>query len=327
MSKTKPPAVKKGGTIGIVAPASKPSPEATAIGVERLQRMGFRVVLGKCVKNTFRHGYLSATDQERADELNGMFRDDRIDAIIAARGGYGCLRILPMLDYDLIKTHPKIFMGMSDIVSALLAIYKKTGLITFHGPWVLSPTMTHYTQQVLFSALTSTDPIGEIKSPEEGPFIQTIRAGKVTAELTGGNLDLIIHTLGTEYEIEMNNKLFFFEAASHRVWELDRFLTHLELAGKLRSVVGVVAGPMKLVDPVERANQELSVASLEKPDFSLSSSVEEVLQERISRLSVPAIYGVCCGHTENQVVLPIGVDATLDADKGRLSIDEAAVSK
>ena len=169
INKIKPPALKLGGTIGIAAPASKPSPAAIALGAERLRKMGFKVVLGDCVKRTLRQGYLAAPDEERAKESNGMFADEKIDGIICARGGYGCLRLLPLLDYDLIREHPKIFMGMSDIVSALLAIHKKTGLVTFHGPWAMAPVMTRYTQDELFRALTSTEPLAKVPSPEKGP--------------------------------------------------------------------------------------------------------------------------------------------------------------
>jgi muramoyltetrapeptide carboxypeptidase len=325
INKIKPPALKLGGTIGIAAPASKPSPSAIALGVERLKKMGFKVVLGDCVRKTSRQGYLAAPDEERAKELNGMFADEEIDGIICARGGYGCLRLLPQLDYDLIRKHPKIFMGMSDIVSVLLAIHKKTGLVTFHGPWALAPVMTKYTQDELFRALTSIEPLGKVPSPTEGPFVQTIREGKAEGELNGGNLDLVIATIGTEYEIDLKGKLFFFEAASHRVWEIDRFLTHLSLAGKLETAAGFIAGPMKAVEPHERATQELALGSIEAPDFSFSGSVEEVLQERLSRFAVPSIYGISCGHTENQTVLPIGVRATLDGTERSLWITEPAL--
>ena len=314
-----------GGTIGIVAPASKPSPTAIAMGVERLKKMGFNVVLGDCVKKTLRRGYLAASDEERARELNDMFANEKIDGILCARGGYGCLRILPLLDYDSIRDHPKILMGMSDIVSALLAIYKKTGLVTFHGPWVLAPVMTKYTQDELLRALTSTDPMGKVPSPAEGPFIQTIREGKAEGQLMGGNLDLVAASLGTEYEIDLKGKLFFFEAASHRVWEIDRHLTHLSLAGKLGTAAGFIAGPMKAVEPHERAAQELSLGLTEPPDFSFSSSVEEMLHERLSQFAVPSIYGICCGHTENQTVLPIGVRASLNSTEGALTITETAL--
>jgi len=329
MNKIKPPALSKGGMIGVPAPASKPSPNAIAMGVERLRRLGFKVVLGKCSKTTLREGYLAASDKERADELNGMFADENIDAIICACGGYGCPRLLEYLDYDLIRSHPKIFVGMSDIVSALLAIHKMTGLVTFHGPGVLSITMTPYTEEALVRTLTSTEPIGEVRNPSHGPEIQIISPGKAEGELIGGNLDLVIGTLATKYEIETKGKIFFFEASGHRAWEIDRFLTHLELSNKLKSAVGFVAGTFRNCDPAQRAAMELAVGGFGagRPDFSFSSTVEEVLQERLARLSLPAIYGLCCGHTEDQTVLPIGVNAILDATEGKLQIVEPALSR
>jgi len=329
MSKIKPPVLEKGGTIGVPAPASKPSPAGIAVGTERLKKLGFKVVLGKCSRRTLREGYLAASDMERADELNGMFRDENIHAIICAGGGYGCLRIVEHLDYDLIRDHPKIFMGMSDIVTALLAINKMTGLVTFHGPGVLSSAMSHYTEQSIVRSLTSTDPIGEVRNPPHGPQIETICPGRVEGELTGGNLDLVSATLATKYEIDMRGKIFFFEAAGHRTWEIDRFLTHLELTGKLRSAVGFVAGPMKNVNPAERAHLEQPSPGAHPDsllDFSFSSTVEEVLQERLGPIGVPAIYGVCCGHTEDQTVLPIGVNAEIDGTEGTLKILETAFS-
>lgn len=328
MNTIKPPALKKGGTIGVPAPASKPNSAGIALGVERLKRLGFKVVLGKCSKRTLREGYLAASDIERAEELNSMFRDENIEAIICACGGYGCLRLLELLDYELIRDHPKIFMGMSDIVSALLAIHKMTGLVTFHGPGVLSTTMTPYTEESLVRSLTSTDPIGEVRNPSHGPQIQTISEGKAEGKLTGGNLDLLIATLATKYEIDMKGRIFFFEASTHRTWEIDRFLTHLELTGKLRSAVGFVAGVMKNCDPSERAllEQPVNYLGTGRPDFSFSSTVEEVLQERLARLSVPAIYGLCCGHSDDKIVLPIGVKAILDGTEGKLQLVESALT-
>jgi muramoyltetrapeptide carboxypeptidase len=223
-------------------------------------------------------------------------------------------------------------MGMSDIVSALLAIYKMTGLVTFHGPGVLSTSMSPYTEESLVRSLTSADPIGEVRNPPHGPQIQTISEGKAEGELTGGNLDLVLATLATKYEIDMKGKIFFFEAAMHRTWEIDRFLTHLELTGKLRSAVGFVAGPMAKCDPAERTPMERQVINPATGhpdallDFNYSSTVEEVLQERLSRLSVPAIYGLCCGHTADLTVLPIGVNAVLDGTNGKLQITESALS-
>ncbi len=330
MNNLKPPVLKKGGTIGVPAPASKPTPAGIAVGVERLRRLGFKVVLGKCSKRTLRDRYLAAPDRERADELNGMFEDENIDAIICAGGGYGCIRILEDLDYDLIREHPKIFMGMSDIVSALLAIHKMTGLVTFHGPGVLSTTMTPYTKEVFVKSLTSIEPIGEVHNPTHGPQIQTITDGKAEGELTGGNLDLLIATLATKYEIDMNGRIFFFEAAGHRTWEIDRFLTHLELTGKMRQAIGFVAGPMMMCNPAERAHLEQPAPGAHADaflDFSFSSTVEEVLQERLMRFNVPAIYGLCCGHTADQAVLPIGVRAVLDGTEGSLRIVEPALSQ
>jgi muramoyltetrapeptide carboxypeptidase len=169
-----------------------------------------------------------------------------------------------------------------------------------------------------------------MKNPPDGPYIQTIEDGTAEGEITGGNLDLIVATLSTEYEIETKEKIFFFEAAGHRTWELDRILVHLELSGKLGEAAGFVAGQMLLCDPVDRAMMELMpylvrMDPKEVMDHQFSSTVEEVLQERLSRFRVPAIYGLCCGHTEDQSVIPIGVRATLDGTEG-LRIVESAVT-
>jgi muramoyltetrapeptide carboxypeptidase len=205
-----------------------------------------------------------------------------------------------------------------------------TGLVTFHGPGVLSATMTPYTEEVLVKSLTSIEPIGEVHNPAHGPQIQTITDGRAEGELIGGNLDLLIATLATKYEIDMNGRIFFFEAAGHRTWEIDRFLTHLELTGKLRQAIGFVAGPMMMCNPAERAHLEQPAPGAHSDaflDFSFSSTVEEVLQERLSRFNVPAIYGLCCGHTADQTVLPIGVRAVLDGTEGTLRIVEPALSQ
>ncbi|MDA4128872.1 MAG: LD-carboxypeptidase [Thaumarchaeota archaeon] len=330
MQKIKPPVLKKGATIGVPGPSSKPPNFMIGPGVQRLKRMGFNVVLGKTVRQTTRQGFLSGTDKVRAEEINTMFKDEKIDALLCARGGYGSIRILPYLDYDVIREHPKIIMGMSDITSLLLGIHAKTGLVTFHGPGSLGSLtgeFTPYTDQAIMKALMSTEPIGEVTNPPDGPFVQTVVEGTAVGELTGGNLNLVVATLGTPYEIDTKGRIFFFEIPGVRAWQIDRHLVHLEQAGKLPAAVGFVAGECVQSDPYERAVGEYW---LSYPgailDHHLSSTVEEVINERLSKLGKPAEYGLVCGHGRHKTVMPIGVRAELRASEGILNITESATT-
>lgn len=309
----KPPVLRKGDIIRAVAPAStEKNPAALSKGIAKLRELGFEVSLGDCVRKLRTWGYLSGTDEERAEELNEAFRDESVDAIFCVRGGYGTPRLLPYLDYGLIRSDPKILLGYSDITTLHLALYLKADLVTFHGPMIASEIgseFTGYTEKSLLRALMDPEPLGEITNPTDGPIIKTINKGEATGTLIGGNLSLFVKTLGTPYEVDTKGKILFLEDADDPPYRIDGNLTHLMLAGKLQDAAGIIVGETVKCEPKD-------------PEPSLN--LWDVLRDRIGSTGKPAVYGLCCGHGVHHVTLPVGVKARLDATNGRMWIEESA---
>jgi len=310
----KPPRLRPGDTVGLVCPASAPfEPSAIREGKMATEKLGFRVKIGRNVGK--KYGYLGGTDQERATDLQEMFDDPEVKAIVALRGGYGCLRILELLDYEHIRSHPKILLGYSDITSLLLAVHQMTGLVTFHGPVALS-TFSPYTVDLLQRVLMSAEPAGEIsEAPGSLPIDVNGLSRRVTGRLTGGNLTLITASLGTPYEVDTEGRLLFLEEVGEEPCDIDRHLTHLLLAGKLHAAAGIAIDRMQRCGPRDY-----------QPAFPTTLSVEEVISDRLAQLPVPVVFGLSLGHAADKPTLPLGIRATLDVAKGRLSLDEAAVS-
>jgi len=301
--------------IRAVAPAStEKNPAALSKGIAKLRELGFEVSLGDCVRKLRTWGYLSGTDEERAEELNEAFRDEKVDAIFCVRGGYGTPRLLPHLDYGLIRLNPKILLGYSDITALHLALHLKSDLVTFHGPMIASEIgseFTGYTEKSLLRALMDPEPLGEITNPMDGPIIKTINKGEATGTLVGGNLSLFVKTLGTPYEVDTKGKILFLEDVDDPPYRIDGNLTHLMLAGKLQDAAGIIVGETLKCEPKD-------------PEPSLN--LWDVLRDRIGSTRKPAVYGLCCGHGVHHVTLPVGVKARLDATNGRMWIEESATT-
>jgi muramoyltetrapeptide carboxypeptidase len=314
MKRIKPPRLKKGDTIALVSPSGRPASSNIQNAIHRFREMGYRVRVEEIVRRTAQWGYLAGTDEERAESVNEAFRNPEADAIFCTAGGYGAQRILPLLDYDAIRDNPKILVGYSDITALHHAIPQRTGLITFHGPVAsgVGGEFPDYNKEHLLKAIASEDPIGEIVNPVDGPYIKSIADGKATGELVGGNGSLISSLMGTPYELEMEGKIFLIENIKARPPSyVDRELTQLRLAGKLQKCAGIVYGECLRTGP---------------EDVSRGQTMEEVVRDRIADLDVPAIYDLCCGHGKYKCTLPIGAKATVDAPKGKLIIEESAVS-
>ncbi len=314
----KPARLKAGDTVGLIAPASAAfEPKTIREGVETLQSLGFKVKTGKHIKE--KYGYLAGSDEARVADLHDMFKDDELKAIVALRGGYGSMRLLNLIDYDLIRNHPKIFIGYSDITSLNLAIHQQTGLVTFHGPVAISSFST-YTQENFWKVLGSTEVPGEIKHPNPANLLRptahlnTIRPGKATGKLIGGNLTLFTALLGTPYGVETTDAILFLEETGEEPYDVDRMLTQLLLATKFDHVAGVVFDKCPDCQPSDY-----------KPAFSSSFSLEEVLDDRLGQLQCPVLYGLNVGHEADKPTLPMGIQVTLDADRKVLVLEEAAV--
>lgn len=314
----KPRALREGDTVGLVTPATYVAdPDRIALAERTLKFFGLRARFGRNVRR--RSGYLGGSIAERLADLHDMFADPEIKGIFCIRGGYGSGQLLDKLDYSLIRKNPKVFLGYSDITSLHLAIHRETGLVTFHGPVVVS-AFTEYTQKFFRAALFGSEPIGRVTNPPDtsplrpAHILRTVRPGRARGRLIGGNLSLVSALMGTRWEPDTRGRILFIEDVGEQPYSIDRMLTQLRLAGKLEGAAGIVFGECHDCRPREF-----------QPSFESTFSLGEVVDSILGELKVPVLYGLTIGHTDDQLTLPIGVEATLDADKGELVIEESGV--
>jgi len=300
----KPRVLKLGDTLGVIGPASPTTDKNIKKVEEVLKEMGFKVKMGKSVYE--RHGYLSGTDDIRAEDINSMFGDKEVDGILCIRGGYGTGRILDLINYEIIKENPKVFIGYSDITALHIAFNQIAGLVTFHGPMAcdIIRNFSNFSKELLFKAIMSSEPVGKISNPE-GEEIITINGGITEGTIVGGNLSLIADTIGTPYEIDVKGKILFIEEVKEEPYRIDRMLNQLRLSGKLNEAAGIVLG-------------DFNNCHAEKPDESLS--LGQVIDDYFKPLNKPTIYNLQAGHCKPMVTIPFGVKARLDADKKELTI-------
>lgn len=305
----------EGGTIGVPAPASPYENRSEVLrGIEWWERHGYRVKLAGGIDR--RDAYVAGDPKARAQDLLAMFRDPEVDVVQCFQGGYGSAQAIPYIDFDEIRENPKPFLGYSDITALHVAIRQRTGLATFYAPGLAGvgeKQTTSFTRDRLLSVLGGST-TGEVPRDPDDPFVRTLRGGRVTAPLVGGCLWLVLQTMGTPWEIELEGSIFFFEDVDAPPWYIDGMLTQLGHAGKLDGVVGVVVGDMDKCDWREQ-----------RPEWPRTKSLEDVLEEHLEPLGVPVIYKLPLGHGKHLATLPLGVTATLDADTGTLSIDEPAL--
>jgi muramoyltetrapeptide carboxypeptidase len=315
----RPKALRPGDTVGLITPATYVSdPDRLLLAERTVRYFGLKTKRGRHVGK--RAGYLGGSIQERLDDLHEMFRDPDVKGVFCIRGGYGAGQLLDRIDYGLIARNPKIFLGYSDITTLHLAIGKRTGLVTFHGPVVLS-RFTEYTQGYFRKALFEPGPIGLVTNPPDSDplrpahMLRTVRGGRARGPLAGGNLSLISATMGTPFEIETKGRILLLEDVGEQPYSVDRMLTQLRLAGKLDAAAGIVFGECRGCGPREF-----------QPSFESTFSLGEVLDDILGGLKIPVLSGMTVGHTDNQATLPLGVAATLDADKGELVIEAPATA-
>lgn len=314
----RPKVLKPGDTIGLITPSTYVSDPDRLASVERTVRyFGLKPKWGKNVRK--QSGYLGGSVADRIEDLHAMFRDQEVNGIFAIRGGYGAAQLLHHIDYGLIRSNAKVFLGYSDITALHLAINKMAGLVTFHGP-VMTSKFTDYTQKFFRKALFDTDPIGPVTNPAEANALRpahtlrTVRPGRASGTLIGGNLTLISTTMGTPYEIETRNRILFIEDVGEEPYRIDRMLTQLKLAGKLDAASGIIWGECEDCHPNDY-----------KPSFQSTFSLGEIVDNILGNLKIPVLSGLTIGHTDDQLTLPEGVAATLDTDKQTLDITESGV--
>jgi muramoyltetrapeptide carboxypeptidase len=296
----KPPVLRRGDHIGLIAPASPPSNDDFALAAAHVESLGLIPAFGKYVRE--RDGYLAGTDAQRADDFNAMARNPKVRGIVAIRGGYGTMRILELLDYAAIARDPKVVMGFSDLTALLNAIALKSRVVTFHGPVGAHGSLWDgVARRYLEAALFSGEPY-QLRFEGARPIV----SGRARGTLAGGNLSLVASLAGTPYAVPATGSLFFLEETEEPPYRIDRMLTQLELAGTLPAARGVIFG---------RCTKCIGDAP--------TPSAEHVIEERLRRAGHPAIAGADVGHIARQWLLPIGVRAELDATSGTLTLLES----
>ncbi|TAE50451.1 MAG: LD-carboxypeptidase [Oscillatoriales cyanobacterium] len=283
-SAIEPRRLKVGDTVALINPAAFNYEKEVQQFFKVLDNLGLKVKLGEHFYD--RYGYLAGKDADRAADVNAAFADDSVQAIFTGMGGWGCGRILPLLDYNIIRNNPKIIMGFSDITALLLAIHAKTNIVTFHGPLGVSswsPFTVDYVKKVLFDG------------------------GSVTMQ----NSKTMPVETGSAYLPDWENSILFVEEVSEEVYRIDRMLTQLQLAGILDKISGFVFG-------------QCTKCEAEKPQESLTLS--QVLTDRIRPLNIPAWYGSMVGHIRDKFTLPIGKEVEIDATAGTIKLLSSAVS-
>jgi muramoyltetrapeptide carboxypeptidase len=313
----KPARLKKGDTVALVTPGSYITSQEKEESISNLSSLGFNVVYSDRLMQ--KNGYFSATDEERAADLNEMFERKDVRGIMCARGGYGCTRILPYLDYDLIEDNPKVLIGFSDVTALQYAILKNSGLITFHGPVSIS-TFSSFSvrnfESVLLNPTFELELLNSTTGNNYNPYgISVISEGITEGELAGGNLSIVVSLIGTEYDIDFSGKIIFLEEFLEEPYRVDRMLTQMIQVGKFENAAGVALGVFKLCEP-NKTN----------PSFNGSFSLMEVLKDRLGNLGIPVLYGLSFGHVADKFTLPFGIKAELNTETKKLKLLEAAVT-
>lgn len=306
-----PDALHKGSRIGVACPASGVTRRELQEFEAFCNTHGFTMVLGRNVAKST--GYLSAPDKDRADEFMELTDNPQVDAIVCARGGYGVMRILPMLDFSAIAQAKKPIIGFSDITALLIAANQMANMVTYHGP-VATSTFDEFTLGCLRSILFEGGHETNAPFTFSDKRLTVINEGLGRGRLTGGNLAMVAATLGTRYEIDTRGAILFLEEINEEPYKIDRMLTQLWLAGKLQSAAGLALGNFK--------NCEAKSKSITEPSFTLT----QVLDDRLKDLGLPVIYGLPFGHVRSKLTLPLGIMAELDATNRTLRILKDAVA-
>ena len=295
---TFPKRLRTGSTIGIAAPAGPFDHDLFSDGLKTLESAGFKIHAPSDLFESSR--YLAGTDMHRAKTVNRLFADPDIDAIICARGGFGSMRILPHLDYDLIADNPKVFIGFSDTTALLVTLYARCRQATFHGPVVT--TLGGPRRQSMDRLLQAVAEKKHIKIDASHGHV--IQAGKTTAAVSGGNLTTLCHLIGTPFEPQFRNHILFLEDCNEAAYRVDRMMTQMRLAGCLDGVAGIALGSFEGCGPIEDI-------------FAIFNDLE-------IPGDVPVLSGLDVGHGTSNATLPLGVRACLDSSARTLTYQQVA---
>lgn len=306
--------LKPGDRVGLICPAGIINEERIARAIANMQSLGLEPVLGKNILN--QSGYLAGKDQERLYDLMSMYKDQSIQAVWCIRGGYGCTRLLPHIDFDIIRSNPKPILGYSDVTAFHHSFTLKAGIPAFHSP-VASSEFSPYTLENLKKVILGSpgQTIEIVPSTEndqlylEGKSLYeryVIQNGVASGRLWGGNLSLLSAMCGTEYLKVKKDILLYIEDIDEAPYRIDRMLTQLFQSIPMDKVKGIVLGVSE---------------GCEKKENAQSYTLKEVLMERVGRLGIPAAYGFSFGHITHQFTIPVGAVATMNTEKFNLMIE------
>jgi muramoyltetrapeptide carboxypeptidase len=312
----KPPRLAAGDAVGLIEPAGFTEDRFDlAMVLDTIRAMG---LVPKPAPHVLkRYGYLAGSDKDRAGDINAMYADSEVRAIFAVRGGWGCARVLPFLDFDAIRANPKLLVGFSDVTALHLAFAARTGCPTIHGPnaassWgALSWDSFHRLAFAGEMPIWRSPPLNEDRLAPRSS-IRTFRSGKASGRLLGGNLSTLAALVGTPYLPDFTGAILFIEENGEAEYRLDRMLTQLGLAGILGRLAGVAFG-------------QCTRCTGEEPNYS-GFTVSEVLDQHFASLGVPAFQGALFGHIANQFSIPVGIRAEIDADAGTIRMLEPVVA-
>jgi muramoyltetrapeptide carboxypeptidase len=302
----RPPTLLKGDTIGVVAPSYSPREGWLTRGVKALERAGFKVVLDAELM-TFRR-FLRKEDERRAENFTGMWVNPDVKAIIGGTGGYGAVRMLPYLEPEVFRLHPKSFVGYSDITALHLWLNRRAGLRTFHGPTVddLVPGAKDPSLASLLTALTVPRPLARLGRG----VTRAVRPGRATGRLVGGNLSLVQQSIGTPYEVQVDDAILFLEETKDPMSVVDERLLHLRASGLLARVRGIAFGHLSL-------------------DRSEEDEFEDFVLDLVSDLDVPVLMDFPAGHEIPNLTLPLGteVELVVEGESGWIQYHEDALAE
>jgi len=312
-SRILPPMLKKNDLIGLITPSSSIKPGQLEDTIKKLEGLGYRVYYKKSVLDEY--GYFAGKDIDRAAELMHMFLNKEVDAIFCVRGGYGTIRILELLDYDVIRQNPKLLLGYSDITALHAAIYKKTGLVSFHSPLGVSDfnsfALTSFNSVIVEPKENyKYDYRREKKTGDNPEFdIYTISPGKAEGELVGGNISVLDSMIGSGFEPDFEGKIVYLEEVEEKTYKVDKMLFHLLSSTNLKLAAGIVLGVLKDCN----VNEEPRI------------SLKQVLEDLLEPIGIPVSYGLSFGHIDYKITIPFGIRGRMNAEDNSLELIERAV--
>ncbi|SHK74673.1 muramoyltetrapeptide carboxypeptidase [Clostridium cavendishii DSM 21758] len=287
-----PKKLKYGDTIGVIAPASPSKNDIITSNINNIKNLGFNIVEGKYLRKNY--GYLAGEDYQRAQDLMCMFENKDVSAIVCYRGGYGSIRTMSLIDWNIVRNNPKIFCGYSDITLLLNYIYKKCGFITFHGPMISSNFNDEKTKDCFLKTLCEGNTSLSFDTSNL-KNIETYNEKNISGIICGGNLSMICSSIGTPFEVDLKNKILFIEDVDEKSYAVDRMLTQLLLSGKLNKCKGFIIGHF--------------TPSKDTNEFSLP--ILTVIKNILIPLNKPIIIGIPFGHDYPNITLPIGSEINI----------------